>query len=94
MRLISHDGFIDVPYEKTSLHIVGAKSRESYVIYANFDGIDISVEMGTYYSKEKALKVMEMVRNDYLSYLKAASSSYAFIQPKVFQFPADEDVTI
>lgn len=80
MRLISQDGTLDFPYEKSSLHMVGAKSRESYVIYANFNGVDISIKMGTYSTEEKALEVMEMVRKEY-----GKPVNY-------FQFPKDMEV--
>lgn len=83
MRLISQTGKIDVSYEKSSLHIVGTKSSVNHVICANFNGIDISVQMGTYSTEEKALKVMEMVRN-----------SFCNGHIGVFQFPKDADVEV
>ena len=57
--------------------------------------------IGTYSTKEKALKVMDMIENKYKEYTHRTCSitafgsvkpEFAFYEPRVFQMPADEDV--
>ena len=67
MRLISQDGFIDVNYDNGSL-VVGfgeykdcAKAIISYYDHSSQKG----TRLAEYSSKDKALKVMEMLRNAY-----------------------------
>lgn len=73
MRLISQYGTKDCPYETSNVHVD---------IYG--DSCDIWVDrcmfFATYSTKEKALKVMEDIRNSWVQDL-------AF-----YKFPADEDV--
>lgn len=98
MRLISQDGEIDVPYEHGSLCIGFIKGEEhiidtiSYYNYSSQKG----TKLAEYSSKAKTLKVMEMLREEHLQYCTAKSSEYwfAFNNPKVFKFPADEEVEV
>ena len=91
MRLISQDGEIDVPYEHGSL-CQGFIKGEEYLIYT-ISYYNYSSQKGTklaeYNSKAKALKVMEMLREEYLETLYDYRT-----KPKVFQFPKDEDVEV
>ena len=91
MRLISQDGEIDVPYEHGSL-CQGFIKGEEYLIYT-ISYYNYSSQKGTklaeYNSKAKALKVMEMLREEYL----ATVYDYR-TRPKVFKFPADEEVEV
>lgn len=68
MRIISQDGTIDVPYEISSLSM--AVGKHENVEHANIFCHNSSTAMGTkmarYSSKEKAEKVMEMLRDAYV----------------------------
>ena len=80
MRLISQDGEIDVPYEYGSLCIGFIKGEEhiiNTISYYNYS-CQKGTKLAEYSSKEKALKVMEMLRSLYL------------MNVKVFRFPKDE----
>ena len=67
MRIISQDGTIDVPYNFFSLSVASGKYKD--VEYACIYCHNISAPHGTklaeYSSKEKALKAMEMLREQY-----------------------------
>lgn len=98
MRLISQDGEIDVPYEHGSL-CIGFIEGEEHIIdtisYYNYS-CQKGTKLAEYNSKAKALKVMEMLREEYLKYCIARSDDYwfAFNNPKVFQFPKDKEVEV
>ena len=68
MRLISQDGMIDVNYDNGSL-VVGVGKYEE-CISAIITYYDYSCQKGTklaeYSSRAKAIKVMEMVREQYM----------------------------
>lgn len=67
MRIISQDGTIDVPYNFFSLSVASGKYKD--VEYACIYCHNISAPHGTklaeYSSKEKALKAVEMLREQY-----------------------------
>ena len=96
MRLISQDGMIDVPYDKVVVKVTEHPSK--MVISALFEREDCmkDIVMGYYSTEAKALKVMEMLRDEYLQYCTARSNEYwfAFNNPKAFQFPKDEEVEV
>ena len=94
MRIISQDSRIDLPYERTSLcldcnHIIARCDGKEYL-------------MGVYSSDEKAIKATEMCRKEYGKYYSVSGGSNAFtgvtiqpgvfMYPKVFQFPADDEI--
>ena len=96
MRLVSQNGNVDIPYDKAIL------------LHAQDDVMarvgDKEYLMGKYWSMEKSYRVMEMVRDAYLSRMEL-DGGYdmvhgCYIQPnywvlpKVFQFPQDEDVEV
>lgn len=85
MRLISQDGMIDVPYENVIINCE-KNMAGSYTIYAE-DSHCFS--LAVYSTEAKALKVVEMLRKEYL----ATVYDYR-TRPKVFKFPADEEVEI
>lgn len=61
MRLISQDGMIDVPYEISALSI--GRMGESATIYVRSKLLDEKpCVFATYSNTDKALKVMEMLR--------------------------------
>ena len=65
MRLISQNGRIDVPYEKVILGICDQNNGQEYVIYAYHDS-PRPLFIATYSNTDKALKVMEMLREQYM----------------------------
>ena len=92
MRLISWDGRRDVSYENCHLLI----NPRTFEIEAITDNPKFTPVMGIYSTMDKALEVMEILRDEYLEYHAARSNEYwfAFINPKVFKFPADEEVEV
>lgn len=96
MRVISQDGRVDMPYEKIALYLsceqIVAKHEETRYLLA------------TYSTREKAIKAMEMCREKYLSRMEldggydVVNGCYVqpnyWVLPKVFQFPADENIEV
>lgn len=62
MRVISQDGRIDVPYEKADIACL--RFFEKCVIVATLFNED-SVQLAVFSSEEKALKAMELLREQY-----------------------------
>lgn len=58
MRIISQDGYCDLPYEQTALRV------RAEAIYAGSASVE-NVVMAIYSSKAKAIKAMEMCREQY-----------------------------
>ena len=97
MRVISQDGYTDITYEDfvfsatDDWKIKVAKD----VVYTTGQGkLRVIAE---YSSREKALKVMELLRESYLKFAHATNndSFYTFFDnPKVFLFPADDEVKV
>ena len=89
MRIISQSGRIDIPYEVA-------------VVYVEYESIiskvgDERYAMGNYSTEEKAFNAMEMLREKYLLYKSATNekSFYEFFDnPKVFQFPQDDEMEV
>ena len=89
MRIISQNGAIDIPYEVA-------------VVYVEYESViakvgDERYAMGNYSTEEKAVKSMEMLREKYLLYKSATNekSFYEFFDnPKVFQFPQDDEIEV
>lgn len=95
MRVISQDGTIDVPYELTSIQLVSKTTIIAQGSYFGSSSDDNYVTVAEYSTEEKAQKAMEMLRNNYLDFMTEATpdgNGFCFNQPKVFQFPKDEDV--
>lgn len=65
MRLISQSGMIDVPYEKITLGICDQNNGQEYVIYA-YQENSRPLFLATYSTVDKALKVMQMLREAYV----------------------------
>lgn len=82
MRIISQDGFCDIPYEQAVVaHIDG-----TVVAYALNDlGSSDYIQLASYSTEEKAIKAMEMCREYY-------DSIFFEPQSEIFQFPAEEEV--
>ena len=106
MRLISQNGEIDVPYDYFSLTIATGKYEDAEVacIYCHNLSSPKGTKLAEYSSKEKAEKAMEMLREEYRKHIFGQGGAmatanfyvppFAFIPPKVFQFPKDEDVEV
>ena len=90
MRIISQNGITDIPYDLYGVRQL--KSDLSKIIA--FTNGDEFLIMAEYSTEAKAKKAMEMLHNEYMQYATAKSEDYwfAFDYPKVFQFPADENV--
>lgn len=88
MRLISQDGTTDVPYENVVVVATGC--------YISAEMPEKCYPIAVYSDEEKTHKVMESMREEYMQYLTARSNDYFFsmVNPKVFQFPTDEEVCI
>lgn len=94
MRIISQDGAIDMPYEQVVIQRFGS---EISFLNKNLAGVEQLVDdmvVAKYSTEEKAKKAMEMLREEYGKYVSAtgANSYFAFVHPKVFQFPAEEEL--
>lgn len=89
MRIISQSGRVDIPYEMA-------------VVYVEYESVIAKVgdeiyAIGNYSTEEKAVKSMEMLREKYLLYKSATNekSFYEFFDnPKVFQFPQDDEMEV
>jgi hypothetical protein len=97
MRLISQDGKLDIPYENSVVYVYtvhGYDKEKNYGItgykIVTPLGYDDPWTLGDYSTKEKALCVMEMLRQQYMRHLTTvlvdvkAESTY-------FKFPTDEE---
>lgn len=99
MRLISQDGKGDMPYENFIFRVHGGDIVASRDIL-----IDKKPIVAKYSTEAKALKVMEMLREEYLKHIYGSGGEmatrdlyippFAFIPPKVFKFPDDEEVEV
>lgn len=106
MRVISQDGMIDVPYDYFSLSIASGKYEDVEVAYIYCHNLSSpnGTKLAEYSSREKALKAMEMLRTTYLSRMELEGGydqvNGCYIQPnywvlpKVFRFPADDEVEV
>lgn len=95
MRVISQDGTMDVPYEVSSLNMVVGKYEDvvNAAIYCcnSFS----TIRMAEYGSEEKAKKAMKQLHDVYEDYLAEGTpdgNGFCFVPPKVFQFPAEEEL--
>lgn len=67
MRVISQDGTIDVPYDYFSLSMSGGKYKDVEVayIYCQNSSSPIGTKLAEYSTEAKAIKAMEMLREQY-----------------------------
>lgn len=86
VRVINQDGTIDVPYNFFSLSVASGKCKD--VEYACIYCHNISAPHGTklaeYSSKEKALKAMQMLRNEFADYGESG----------IFRFPQNNEIEV
>lgn len=67
MRVIGQNSYLDMPYENTAISLGRNGTETEYYIYAHFlgDTNKSHTILATYYTEQKALKAMEMLRNAY-----------------------------
>lgn len=110
MRIISQDGTIDVPYNLFSLSVACGKYKdvECACIYCHNISSPHGTKLAEYSSKEKALKAMEMLREQHenVAFLKTiintekadsfirglSKTDFDKMTQNYFQFPKDEEV--
>ena len=97
-------GYVDVEYENGTI-TMHYKSEGTRIIYSCDNNSEKSTIMAEYSSMEKAEKVLEdmtKVYGSYISYngghgiLKGSGyqQAFCFLPPKVFHFPADDEVEV
>lgn len=69
---------------------VDPRNRNKIIAYSNHCGIEGWEVLGTYSSKEKARKVLDMIQDRYLS--SNVVSHGGFVKNTVFQIPDDTEV--
>lgn len=79
MRVISQDGTLDIPYEEV---IIQRFSSRIYFLNQNLTGVESlsdDMQIAKYSTEEKALKAMEMLREQYgkLEVMKVLASGTA-----------------
>lgn len=97
MRIISQDGSYDIPYEQV---VIQRYETKIYYLNANLVGVENVVSdavIAEYTTEEKAIKAMEMMQAKYQTYYKTTrglmtTTEFAFVHPKVFRFPRDNEV--
>lgn len=104
MRVISQNGTMDFPYDNSLVFLHESCIKGNTCVEIQLCGdteIDIVAEYST---EEKAVKAMEMLREEYLKYMEieghADLTGQGIIQPnfwvlpKVFQFPHDDEIEV
>lgn len=98
MRLISQDRKIDIPYENSVVYVVANYGHSKENGFHNIVGYEIMAHtgddywnIGDYSTEEKALRVMEMLQQQYMRHLTTVLSD-AKSESTYFKFPADEAV--
>jgi hypothetical protein len=81
MRVISQDGYTDLPYEQVIVCLNGLDITEVIALGVDVISDDGFWTIAKYSNKEKALKAMEMLRD-------------AYSCTNIFQFPKDEEVML
>ena len=99
MRIISQDGKFDIPYDEIVVEIF-----DKCVVGRLKEYIGRDIILGSYSTEVKTEKAMEMLHKEYgkhffdqggaMATANFYVSPFAFIPPKVFQFPKDEDVEV
>ncbi len=107
MRVISQDGTMDFPYEISTIFIY--PRTENVIAIQSAGDSEISI-IGRYSTKEKAIKVMEMLRkayeNNVFYHCTAGSKRFEEVQSilseeqfrkataEYFQFPQDDEIEV
>ena len=100
MRIISQDKEFDLPYEETTIRAFDNGTVAAFPL-TDLES-NAFIVMAKYSTKEKAIKAMEMCRQEYGKYYSvqgvvsaitgAVTQPGIFTYPKVFQFPKEEEV--
>ena len=78
MRLISQNGFIDIPYDQFVLTVVHDHSIGAHFVRAtSCYNLDFKIDMAQYSTRERAKKVL-------------LSITSLLVTPQVFVFPEDK----
>lgn len=97
--LINLNNINDIQIKSFNSDIAAYKDYQEITAYNS----DIMIPLGYYSSKEKSIKVLDMIQECYTSSLYSDHSydnaaqivrPYIFVENKVFQMPKDEDVVI
>ena len=112
MRLISQNGTFDVPYEQVVIqrYSDGIYWLNKNLIGVESGGISEDFKIASYSSEEKAIKVMEMLRekynnNEFYHYIcntdtfekcmaLLSDEKYEETTSEYFQFPKDDEVEV
>lgn len=90
MRVISQDGKIDIPYDYFSLSMDSGKfsDGEIAIIYCHNLSSPDGTKLARYSAKEKAIKAMKMLREQYkaLEVLKVLANGTVERKEKSFNF--------
>ena len=99
MRIISQDCKFDIPYDEIVVELF-----DCCVVGRLKEYIGRDIILGAYSTDEKAQKAMEMLHKEYGKHFFGQGGAmatanfyvppFAFIPPKIFQFPKDEDVEV
>lgn len=90
MRIVSQNKEVDIPYSEMSIYV------ENKIIYASFNFFRDKI-LGTYSSKEKALKVMEMIRKQNINFKSWELDRFSNEDSPLttyFYMPQDDEVEI
>lgn len=88
MRVISQDGTIDVPYEHYTIWLYKDQYLDIYHIACECGETGYR-RLADYSAEAKAVKAMEMLREQYKKYVGASVNIYA-----IFQFPQDDEIEV
>lgn len=97
MRLITQDGRTDIPYENSYVYVQAVycynKEKKSHDITGYKIKTPIGDDawvLGEYSTEEKALCVMEMLRQQYMCHLTTVLFDLK-VETTYFKFPTDEE---
>lgn len=91
MRVISQDGTMDMPYE---MSIMWSEDNGAILLQAVGE-VGEYQSFAKYSTEEKAKKAMKQLHDVYEDYMAEATpdgNGFCFVPPKVFQFPAEEEL--
>lgn len=88
MRVISQDGTIDVPYEHYAIWCYKDQYLDIYHIACDCGETGYR-RLADYSAEAKAVKAMEMLREQYKKYVGASVNIYG-----IFQFPQDDEIEV
>lgn len=90
MRVISQDRSMDYPYDKSVVFLYPYNENNVEIQLA---GDKECLILGKYSTKEKALKVMELLRKAWLGESVEFENGF-YHKNCVFRFPADDEVQV